>query len=179
MKKCFLIAPLGAENSEVRKRTETIWEFLVEPVCGQLQYEAVRADLMAGTGLITQDIIRMLFDAELVVADITNANPNVMYELGLRHSSGKPVIILAQDGRTFHSILHPTESYCIRSIRVLTRARPTRPYLQQSNTSKRPERPRPLSWMSLVRRRMANGFRKKGSASMVRSFVQFRKGSIL
>lgn len=97
MKKCFLIAPIGTPKSEVRNRTDILWEFIIAPVCTELDYEPIRADLMTGVGSITQDIIRMLLNADLVVADITNLNPNVMYELGVRHSSGKPAIVLAQE----------------------------------------------------------------------------------
>lgn len=98
MNKCFYIGPIGLENSEVRKRTDSLWEYVIKPICADLGYEALRADLLSVPGNITQDIIHLLLESELVIADITNANPNVMYELGVRHSSGKAVVVITQKG---------------------------------------------------------------------------------
>ncbi|SRR6266404_2023442 len=50
------------------------------------------ADQITTPGPITAQIIRQLLDAPLVIADLSGTNPNVMYELAIRHSSGKPVI---------------------------------------------------------------------------------------
>jgi len=38
-------------------------------------------------------------DSPLVIADLTNHNPNVFYELGIRHSIGKPIIQLIKRGQ--------------------------------------------------------------------------------
>lgn len=46
--------------------------------------------------MITTDVIELAVSAELVVADLTDSNPNVMYELGIRHTAGKPTIHLYQ-----------------------------------------------------------------------------------
>lgn len=75
MKQCFFIASLGAPNSEIRERTDSLWEFVIHPVCEELQYKVIRSDLITGIGSITQDIIRMLIESDLVLADITNGNP--------------------------------------------------------------------------------------------------------
>ena len=47
-------------------------------------------------GLITNQIWNEIRKAEVVVADITDENPNVFYELGLAHALGKEVIMLSQ-----------------------------------------------------------------------------------
>ena len=59
-------------------------------------YEVVRIDEKAGPGVIFQDIQREIEQAEIVIAEITPANPNVFYELGYAHALGKPTILLAQ-----------------------------------------------------------------------------------
>lgn len=46
---------------------------------------------------ILNDIIQPIFDADLVVADLTGLNANVMYELGVAHSLNKKTIIITQD----------------------------------------------------------------------------------
>lgn len=59
-------------------------------------FEVVRIDEKAGPGVIFQDIQREIERAEIVIAEITPANPNVFYELGYAHALGKPTILLAR-----------------------------------------------------------------------------------
>ena len=58
----------------------------------------VVAHRISEPGSITKQIITEIYSAKLVVANLTNRNPNVMYELALRHSLGKPVIMIAEKG---------------------------------------------------------------------------------
>ena len=51
-----------------------------------------RADLISLPGIITTHIINHLLEDDLVIADITYKNPNVFYELAIRHYTDKPVI---------------------------------------------------------------------------------------
>ncbi len=59
-------------------------------------YEVTRINEKAGPGVIFQDMQREIEQAEIVIAEITPANPNVFYELGYAHALGKPTILLAQ-----------------------------------------------------------------------------------
>jgi hypothetical protein len=56
-----------------------------------------RADDWSKTGRITDQIIEALKTADLIIADITGPNPNVMYELGYAHALGKNVIVMNAD----------------------------------------------------------------------------------
>ena len=56
------------------------------------------SDDVGHTGMITVDIINALLEADLVIADLSFLNPNVFYELGLRHSTTKPTIHIAASG---------------------------------------------------------------------------------
>jgi predicted nucleotide-binding protein/nucleoside 2-deoxyribosyltransferase len=100
VKTCFLISPLGAENSEVRKYAEDFWEFIVFPACEEMNYQPIRVDKIHSARSITRDILELLFKSDVVIADLSYLNPNVMYELGVRHSTGKPVILMAKKGQT-------------------------------------------------------------------------------
>ena len=51
-----------------------------------------------GSDVIQSTIINKLLEADLVIADLTDHNPNVMFELGLRIAEGKPVALIKAKG---------------------------------------------------------------------------------
>lgn len=92
MKTCFLIAPLGAIDSEARKRTDKLEEYILKPALIKNGYTLTRADRLNVSGIITSQIIREISTADVVVADITDLNPNVFYEMGIRHATRRPIV---------------------------------------------------------------------------------------
>lgn len=60
-------------------------------------YECYRADEIAAPGRITHSILNAITNADLIIADITGNNPNVMYELGFAQSAGKPIVLICQN----------------------------------------------------------------------------------
>ena len=60
-------------------------------------YEVKRADDILNQQNIMADIVQSIIDGDLIVADLSTANPNVYYELGLAHALEKKVILLAQE----------------------------------------------------------------------------------
>src|ERR1044071_1761259 len=97
---CFLIAPLGLEGSEIRRRSDLLYRHVVRPAVESAGYKLIRADGIDSPGSITSQIINLLATAELVIADLSGLNPNVMYEIGIRHALRLPVIQLASRGDT-------------------------------------------------------------------------------
>ncbi len=63
----------------------------------------VRADHIDNPGLITGQVIQHLLRSRLVIADLSFHNPNVFYELAIRHATGKPTVLVcrAQDALPF------------------------------------------------------------------------------
>ncbi|WP_433116575.1 hypothetical protein [Micromonospora sp. CA-246542] len=93
-KDCFVIAPIGPAGSEIRRRSNQIMKYLIRPVLSKQGYVAVRGDEMDQGGLITSHILTRIASDPLVIADLTDANPNVYYELAVRHVLQKPFIQL-------------------------------------------------------------------------------------
>ncbi len=87
---CFVIMPFGQPWSA---RTYAV---VSETLAGE-GYRCRRADEYHGR-VILADIWRGLNEGSVVIADLTSANPNVYYELGLAHVLGKEVISLLQRG---------------------------------------------------------------------------------
>jgi len=93
LKTCFVISPIGDEGSDIRDRSDEILDYIIKPVAQKCGYEnIVRADQISKPGMITSDIVQHLLDDDLVVADLTGHNPNVFYELAVRHAKRKPVV---------------------------------------------------------------------------------------
>lgn len=96
MRKCFVVSPIGDEGSEVRKRADQVFKYIIAPVCDETGFEPIRVDKLNQPDSITQTIIDYLINSELVIADITGHNPNAFYEMGYRASTGKPIIHLKE-----------------------------------------------------------------------------------
>ena len=77
---------------------DSLYREVIAPVCVERGFEAVRGDDMTGTGIILQDIIVAIREADVVIAELTPVNANVFYELGHAHATDKPTVLLAERG---------------------------------------------------------------------------------
>jgi len=89
-KKAFVLMPFAEELSEVYK-------YLISEGLAAAGYETKRADDILSQNNIIGDIVEGIATSDLIVADLTGANPNVYYELGIAHALNKKVILLTQD----------------------------------------------------------------------------------
>lgn len=95
--KCFIITPIGDEADPIRRHIEGIIEAAIKPALSK-KYELTVAHKISEPGSITKQVITEIYSSKLAIANLTNRNPNVMYELAFRHSLGKPVIMIAEKG---------------------------------------------------------------------------------
>lgn len=96
-KRCFVICPIGESGSEIRARSNDIFDHLVRPIAEAAGYVAHRVIDNDRPGDITSKIIGDILSADAIVADITGHNPNVFYELAIAHAWKKPCILLSGD----------------------------------------------------------------------------------
>lgn len=68
---------------------------VIRPVCAEYGVEARRADETTGPGFILQDIVQQIEDSTFVIADISEPNPNVFWEVGYAHAIRKHTILIA------------------------------------------------------------------------------------
>ncbi|UTC61444.1 MULTISPECIES: hypothetical protein [Treponema] len=89
---CFYITPIGDEESECRKHSDMLLKNLIEPVLIKYDIKVIRADKIERSGIITQQILEKLVESKICIADLSFSNPNVFYELGVRHTCKLPTI---------------------------------------------------------------------------------------
>lgn len=97
IKKCFIITPIGSSTSEIRRHIDGVIHSAIEPVLNELNYTLSVSHEVKESGSIKKEIIRDIYFSDLVIANLTEKNPNVMYEVALRHAIKKPIIHITEN----------------------------------------------------------------------------------
>ncbi len=97
IKDCFVIMPFSPSPSRLKEGEWTeIFEKLFKPAWNAFDIDCYRTKVPRGS--ITKDIIEKLYSASIVFTDLTGSNPNVLYELGVRHTFKKPSVMVKAKG---------------------------------------------------------------------------------
>ncbi|MGW5040180.1 hypothetical protein ACWEQK_18745 [Streptomyces parvulus] len=99
-KSCFFISPIGSANSDTRRRSDQILRHVIKPACQECGYSAIRADEIDNSGMISTQILERILKDKIVIADLTDQNPNVFYELAVRHAVRAPFIQIIAEGQS-------------------------------------------------------------------------------
>lgn len=86
---CFVLMPFA-------EKFQPLYEDQIKPAIEKAGLRSERADEIQGTSLITWDIWEKINRSRFIIAELTDQNPNVFYELGLAHALSKDVILLTQ-----------------------------------------------------------------------------------
>jgi hypothetical protein len=98
---CFVVMPIRKEGSEEFQHFRALHDTVITPALKELGYEVTRADDVASVGSIAADVVRRLATADVVIADLTDLNANVFYELGIRHAlRGQGTIMIVDTSTT-------------------------------------------------------------------------------
>lgn len=98
-KTCFIITPIGNSNSAIYRHINGVIRSVIRPCLEKAGFTKIKAaHEINELGSINTQVITSILDADLVVANLTGTNPNVMYELCLRHAIAKPVIHICEAG---------------------------------------------------------------------------------
>lgn len=111
-KQCFVVGPIGDDDSDDRIHADWLLEDIIEPVFKEHfpDFDVTRADKISNPGQITSQVITALLEAELVIADLTTLNPNAFYEIGIRHTIQKPIIHVHLEGQRIPFDIAPFRS---------------------------------------------------------------------
>lgn len=98
LEKCFIITPIGEAGSLTNRNAKGLINSVIKPVLKEYGFDATASDEINDLGSINNQIIKRILEDKLVIANLTDLNPNVMYELAIRHAARLPVIIMAETG---------------------------------------------------------------------------------
>jgi 3',5'-cyclic AMP phosphodiesterase CpdA len=104
MRKLFVIMPFGSRHAPSdaglsKIDFDVVYTRLIKPAGLIESFIVLRIDEVAAAGSISDQYLHELFTAEIVVADISGPNPNVLYELGIRQAMGTgPTVLIAHKG---------------------------------------------------------------------------------
>lgn len=85
---CFVLMPFGTKQDENHRTInfDTVFTAIIEPAVTAAGMDCIRADAETVGGIIHKPMFERLWFCEFAVADLTTANANVFYELGVRHA---------------------------------------------------------------------------------------------
>lgn len=95
-KVCFVLSTIKDTGHEERKHADMVLSQYIERALEGTGLKPIRADKIGDPGMISKQIIEYIVHSKLVVADLSFHNPNVFYEICLRHVTGKPTVHLIQ-----------------------------------------------------------------------------------
>jgi hypothetical protein len=95
--RCFVISPIGREESEIHDRANYVFDTYIKTACDGTDYRPVRGDAMTGTNVFDEIVLALQTDP-MVIAYLGKPepewNPNVMLEVGARILSNLPIVFL-------------------------------------------------------------------------------------
>jgi hypothetical protein len=100
LKRCLYISTFGPGNAPTHNAAEAAYNTLVAPVfrIDFPEFEIIRYHSESVHGSISEQVLNDVLTADLVIAELTELTSNGFYELGVRHSTGLPTVLLAQVG---------------------------------------------------------------------------------
>src|SRR5688572_2037119 len=86
---CFVLMPFGQKPDAggAIVNFDAVYQELIKPAILEAHMEPLRADEEVAGGIIHKAMFERLILCEYAVADLTTGNPNVFYELGVRHAA--------------------------------------------------------------------------------------------
>lgn len=100
---CFVLMPFGRKQDRSGQWIDfdAVYREIIAPAVSEVGLDPIRADEEQVGGTIHKPMYERLMLCEFAVADVTGANPNVYYELGIRHAiRPRSTVILFAEGTT-------------------------------------------------------------------------------
>jgi tetratricopeptide (TPR) repeat protein len=98
-KRCFVIMPFGKklDAAHVEVNFDEVYEKFIKPSVEADGLKCIRCDEVDEAGNIHKRMFQLIWQADVAIADVSILNPNVFYELGIRHALRKAVTIIIRN----------------------------------------------------------------------------------
>jgi tetratricopeptide (TPR) repeat protein len=100
--KCFVVMPFGVkpknDGTNGTYNFDKVYRVIIQRAISNVNMKPLRADETEGNRIVHADMFKDLRDRPVVLADLSLLNPNVMYELGIRHvMSSTGTVLMANE----------------------------------------------------------------------------------
>lgn len=114
---CFIIMPIGKKGTIEHRNNTKVYEKIIKPCVenGSYNIRCYHADLIGRPGSIPEQIIKALYEDDIVIADLRKQNPNVIWELGVRHAFFKRSIMICSD---YNETFFDTSTYRVAKYNI-------------------------------------------------------------
>ncbi|MCB1907994.1 MAG: tetratricopeptide repeat protein [Rhodocyclaceae bacterium] len=98
-KRCFVMMPFGKKLDASGREVDfdEVYETFIKPTIESEGLESIRCDEVDEAGNIHNRMFQLIWRAEVAIADVSIPNPNVFYELGIRHALHKAVTVIIRN----------------------------------------------------------------------------------
>jgi hypothetical protein len=113
---CFVVTGFGNKTDYSTERVlnlDKTYQQLVRPACDKADVNCFRAIDANLTGSIDSIMYRWIYEADIVIADLSTLNANVFYELGVRHAQRPNTTIIIAESVLMQSIPFDLSSFVI------------------------------------------------------------------
>lgn len=96
-KRCFVMMPFTEPDGYDTSHFQKIYDQIIKPAIEEAGFDSYRVDENKICDSIIGKIFEAITDCEMAICDLSGANPNVLYELGIRQAYDKPVVLIQDD----------------------------------------------------------------------------------
>lgn len=96
-KRCFVMMPFSDQGDYPKGHFTKVYEQIFMPAIKKAGYTPYRVDENTISDSIIDKIFEGVQNCEMALCDLSNRNPNVLYELGLRQAYNKPVVLVKDE----------------------------------------------------------------------------------
>ncbi|WIE55395.1 hypothetical protein [Curtobacterium sp. MCBD17_003] len=97
-KTVFFVTPIGKAGTEGHRRAKLVLDYIVKKAFPAPEWKVIRADDEESPDSISTQVIKRIYESDLIVADLSGHNPNVFYELAVAHGYERPVLHMITTG---------------------------------------------------------------------------------
>lgn len=98
-KTVFVISPIGSPGTAEHRRYQLALDYIVKKALCEPEWRVIRADSEESPDSIGTKVIERILESDLTIANLTDQNPNVFYELAVAHGYKRPVIHMMESGQ--------------------------------------------------------------------------------